>query len=100
MILNSTFSHCIEIMQIFIKTLTGKTIRLRVLPSDTVLSVKTKIEERKNILTDRQRLVFHSRQLEDNQTLNNCDIQNGSTLHLVLRLLGGMDTFVKTYFYE
>jgi len=100
MILNSTFSHCIEIMQIFIKTLTGKTIRLRVLPSDTVLSVKTKIEERKNILTDRQRLVFHSRQLEDNQTLKDCDIKNESTLHLVLRLLGGMDTFVKTYFYE
>jgi len=87
-------------MQIFIKTLTGKTIRLRVLPSDTVLSVKTKIEERKNILTDRQRLVFHSRQLEDNQTLKDCDIKNESTLHLVLRLLGGMDTFVKTYFYE
>ena len=87
-------------MQIFIKTLTGKTIRLRVLPSDTILSVKTKIEERENILTDRQRLVFHSRQLEDNQTLKDCDIKNESTLHLVLRLLGGMDTFVKTYFYE
>lgn len=83
-------------MQIFVKTLTGKTITLKVLPHDTVLSVKAKVQEKENIPTDRQWLIYASKQLEDNQTLSNCDIRNESTLTLVLRLYGGMHVFVRT----
>ena len=83
-------------MQIFVKTLTGKTIALRVLPYDTILSVKTKIQDRENIPIDHQRLIYASKQLENNQTLSDYHIENASTLTLVLRLHGGMQIFVKT----
>ena len=76
-------------MQIFVKTMTGKTITISISPEDKIFVLKFFIQLREGVPPDQQRLVFDGRQLEDNRSLADFNIQKESTIHWVLRLRGG-----------
>jgi ubiquitin len=82
-------------MQIFVKMLTGKTITLEVKPFDYIENVKAKIEHKTGVPSYQQRLLCGGKQLVNGSTLSYYNIQRDNTLHLVLRLVGGMQVFIK-----
>ena len=81
-------------MLIFIKTLTGKTVFLKVELSDTLENVKLKIQDKEGIIPEQQILTFRGRPLEDSRTLAECGVQKEDTLHLILKLRGGKQMLI------
>mmetsp|Transcript_15649 Transcript_15649/g.28047 ORF Transcript_15649/g.28047 Transcript_15649/m.28047 type:complete len:81 (+) Transcript_15649:268-510(+) len=76
-------------MQLFVKTLDGKTLTVDAEEEDTIEDIKNKIMEKEGVPTDQQRLIFGGKQLEGQKTLADYDVQEDSTFHMVLRLRGG-----------
>lgn len=90
------FIHSPEVghtIQIFVKSLKGNTIALDIKPNEEILEIKKKIQEREKVPTRQQRLVFAGKQLLDELTTSDYKIVKGSTLHLLLRLRGGMGAY-------
>ena len=76
-------------MQLFVKTLTGKTVSIEVEEGESIEDVKAKIAEKEGIPPEQQRLIFGGQQLQDSKTLDDYNVGDDATLHLVLRLRGG-----------
>jgi len=81
--------RCLFGEQLFVKTLTGKTVTIEVEEGESIEDVKAKIAEKEGIPPEQQRLIFGGQQLQDAKTLEDYDVGDDATLHLVLRLRGG-----------
>jgi len=76
-------------MQLFVKTLTGKTVSIEIEEGESIEDVKAKIAEKEGIPAEQQRIIFGGQQLQDGKTVDDYNIGDDATLHLVLRLRGG-----------
>ena len=85
-------------MQVFVKTLSGKTISVECEPDESIESLKAKIMEKEGVPPDQQRIIFGGKQLDAQKNLSDYDIDDDDTLHLVLRLRGGIIQFVRKVF--
>lgn len=77
-------------VQIFVKSINGKSRTLTLNPTDTIGEIKRQLQEKEGIATEEQRLIFAGKNLEDTRTLKDYNIGAESTIHLVLRVRGGM----------
>ena len=93
----SAVSRSAHSVQIFVKTLTGKTIALDAVLDDDVAAFHRLVEEREGVPVDQQRLIFSGKQLESGHTLRECGVAKEATLYLVLRLRGGADEDRRRY---
>ena len=82
-------------MQLFVKTLTGRTLTVDAQPTNTIADLKRSILRDHGIPPDEQRLIHAGKQLEDGFTLRSCKIQHEATLHMVLRLRGMISNFLR-----
>ncbi|KAK4444295.1 ubiquitin [Podospora aff. communis PSN243] len=78
-------------MQLKIRTLTGREIELDVEPTDKVAQIKEKVEEKEGIPPAQQRLIYGGKQMVDDKTASDYQLEGGCTLHLVLALRGGRE---------
>lgn len=85
-----------SVFQVFIKTLNGENITINTNPTDKIITIKEQIQKKQDISPAHQRLIYAGKQLEDNNTLNDYNIPNNATLHLVVRLKGGQTIYIKT----
>ncbi|MEO7306881.1 MAG: ubiquitin-like protein [Ferruginibacter sp.] len=84
-LINTSIGLNILFDTVYIKTLTGKTIKIKVEPNDSIISIKRKIQDKEAILPGNQRLIYAGKQLEDEKTLADYQIQDKAVIHLVLR---------------
>ena len=88
--------HGEMVLYVYVKTLTGKTLTLTVEGYHTTDTVKRIIQAKEGMPSDQLRLIYAGKQMEDDRMVCEYNIQPGSSIHLVLRLRGGMQIFVKT----
>ena len=79
-----------QFINVHIKTATGKSLFVKISPSDTILQLKKKIYLTEDVSLESQRIIYEGKQLDDHHTICHYNISNESTLHIVIRLRGGM----------
>merc|ERR1711991_571499 len=88
--LRREFSHQVATMLIKVKTLTGKEIEIDIEPEDRIERIKERVEEKEGIPPAQQRLIFGGKQMADDKTAAEYNVEGGAVLHLVLALRGGL----------